>query len=292
MRVKFSVVIPLKNGAHTIDRAIASVLAQTYQPYEIIVIDGHSTDGGPGRVKVYGDRVSLLTQRGTGVSAARNQAVDVSTGEYIAFLDADDEWTPSHLENIERLIRLYPQAGLYADRYVIKYSDCTTETPRLALPGTFEGVVPDFLWCCTVATVPVQTSVAVVGRDVFRSVGGFSEAHTFNEDHALWLKIALWHPVALTYRLGATYHLTAPDWVFEQYQFAKELAVVTMLEGCLRRGTVPKEMVPQVRRYIGKIRIYTVRRNLALLIRTAKLARVDDCVWFTGQRVTYRLWRR
>lgn len=288
MPVKFSVVIPVKDGAHTIDRAIGSVLDQHRKADEIIVIDGHSIDNTQDKVRdEYGDKVMFLIQRGTGVSRARNQAVEASTGNYIAFLDADDQWTPTHLENIERLIWEYPDAGLYADRYCIRYADCTTEYPRFALPKTFEGIVPDFIQCCTVATVPVLTSVAVVSREAFRAAGGFSESHTFNEDHALWLKIALWYPVALTYKLGAVYHLTAPDWVFERYQFSKELACVTILEDCLNHGLVPREKVSRVKAYIGKIRIYTIRRNLALLMKTAEVAEPADCIRFVSDRVFY-----
>lgn len=104
----FSVVIPLYNKAPYICRAIDSVLRQTLKPVEIIVIDDCSTDGGPDKVAAYADTRIRIVNRdvpGPGGYAARNLGVLQATGEWIAFLDADDEWHPGHLEHMSMLVK-------------------------------------------------------------------------------------------------------------------------------------------------------------------------------------------
>jgi glycosyltransferase involved in cell wall biosynthesis len=106
VKFRFSVVIPLYNKARQIENTIRSVLAQDFQDFEIIVVDDGSTDGGSDLIIPINDtRIRLVFQVNAGVSAARNFGVHESSAEYIAFLDADDEWYPWHLEEIDKLIR-------------------------------------------------------------------------------------------------------------------------------------------------------------------------------------------
>lgn len=94
-----SVVIPLYNKGKYIERALSSVLTQTYPPLEIIVVDDGSTDDGPDRVLNFNDpKIILVRQENKGPGAARNAGLARARGKYIAFLDADDEWMPSFIE--------------------------------------------------------------------------------------------------------------------------------------------------------------------------------------------------
>ena len=127
MTVKFSVIIPLMNKGPYITRAIKSVQDQSCQDFEIIVIDGGSHDEGPRIVKEMDDpRIHFIVQTGKGVSSARNEAVQFAKCEFIAFLDADDEWMQKHLETIVRLIENFPGAGMFATAYKIQEKDGTT----------------------------------------------------------------------------------------------------------------------------------------------------------------------
>ncbi|MBM2835200.1 MAG: glycosyl transferase [Candidatus Brocadiaceae bacterium] len=96
--VQVSVVIPTYNRAPYVIMAIESVLAQSYQDYEIIVVDDGSTDGTRDVLEPYRDRIRYMYQDNKGVSAARNTGIQESRGEWIAFLDSDDEWLPNKLE--------------------------------------------------------------------------------------------------------------------------------------------------------------------------------------------------
>ena len=110
-----SVVIPLYNKADTITRAIQSVLKQTISEWELIVVDNGSTDDGGRHVEAIKDsRIRLIRQENKGVSMARNRGVEEATCDYIAFLDADDEWKPLFLEQSLSLQKEYPECDLYA----------------------------------------------------------------------------------------------------------------------------------------------------------------------------------
>jgi GT2 family glycosyltransferase len=107
----FSVIIPVYNGAATLARAIDSVLAQRHPAHEIIVVDDGSTDDS-GRVAAgYGSAIRYLRQPNQGVSAARNQGAALASGDWLAFLDADDWYHPCRLEAHARLLERAPDVG-------------------------------------------------------------------------------------------------------------------------------------------------------------------------------------
>ena len=101
----FSVIIPLYNKSHTIERALKSVLNQTYKNFEAIIVDDGSTDNGIEIVNKYTSdaRIKILKQKNQGVSIARNEGVKNSLYQYIAFLDADDEWEKDYLETVLKI---------------------------------------------------------------------------------------------------------------------------------------------------------------------------------------------
>lgn len=110
-----SVVIPLYNKAHTIVNTLNTVFAQTYQDFEVVIVNDGSTDNGVEVIQQHFDdkRIRIIHQKNAGVSIARNRGVDESKGDYIAFLDGDDEWHPEYLSTIHELIVKYPEAGLF-----------------------------------------------------------------------------------------------------------------------------------------------------------------------------------
>jgi glycosyltransferase involved in cell wall biosynthesis len=103
------IIIPLYNKENTVERTIQSIQAQTFADWNLIVVDDGSTDAGPVVVQSFGDpRITLLHQENRGPGAARNTGIKAAAADYVAFLDADDQWYPWYLENALNAIRNNP----------------------------------------------------------------------------------------------------------------------------------------------------------------------------------------
>ena len=224
----FSVIIPLFNKAPYIRKALESVLAQTYTDYELIIVDDGSTDGSftiakqfiDERLKIKGKENSgaetngyklspinykLIRQANSGVSAARNNGVAQSHGDYIAFLDADDWWEPTYLERMAQLIEGYPDAGLYACNYVY-YKPGKTHV-ALNIPTGYINYPKAYYES---DAMPVWTGAAMIPRKVYDEMGGFPLGIKLGEDFLLWSKIALRYPVAFLNEPLAYYNNDVP----------------------------------------------------------------------------------
>ena len=206
---KISVVIPLYNKAPHIARALDSVLAQTIQDFEIIILNDGSTDGGETIVSNYSDsRIHLLNQENQGVSITRNRGVGVAHAELVAFLDADDEWLPHFLETILQLKKKYPKAGMYATGY-------EKVKENIAIPKIFGDQKKDQLISSYIAAVNsnngsefIITSALAIPRNIFFEMGGFPEYAKRSEDRYLRARIALNYSVAYSSNIYTKYHLS------------------------------------------------------------------------------------
>lgn len=129
---RISVVIPLYNKEKYIVRAVESALSQGAAVHEVIVVDDGSTDNGAAQLtSLRDDRVHLIRQPNGGVSAARNAGIAAASGEYVAFLDADDAWLPGFVEELLVLMRQFPRACLYATSFVRVWPDGRREDTHL-----------------------------------------------------------------------------------------------------------------------------------------------------------------
>ena len=99
MKPLVSCIVPVFNGERYLAEALDSILAQTYRPVDLIVVDDGSTDGTAQVAAGYGERITYLYQENSGPAAARNKGIDAAQGEFVAFLDADDVW---HEEKLAR----------------------------------------------------------------------------------------------------------------------------------------------------------------------------------------------
>ncbi len=135
---RISVVVPLYNKEKYVVRAVESALSQGEAVHEVIVVDDGSTDDGPALLASIADtRVRLIRQPNGGVSAARNTGIEAASGEYVAFLDADDAWLPGYVDELQALMRQFPQAGLVATSYVRVWPDGKREVAYL--PAVLES---------------------------------------------------------------------------------------------------------------------------------------------------------
>lgn len=250
-----SVVIPLYNKGPHIARALNSVLAQTFQDFEVIVVDDGSTDDGAEVVRKFDDpRIRLIHQENQGVSAARNVGVEASRGELVAFLDADDEWLPRHLEIIDELRYNHPHAGIYATGCKMQRSTgIEVRIDYKCIPkGPWMGLIPSYFLSSAIGKCPVNSSVMVIPKSIYVDVGGCPDGVEWGEDADLWGKIALKYPIAFSWEQGAIYHLGAENRACKKTLSLDKEPVVTTLEDAIMQGTVRHEQLDDVREYLAK----------------------------------------
>ncbi len=187
-----SVVIPLYNKVQSIQKTLDSVLSQTYQNFEILVVDDGSTDGS---AEVAEEMLKtfcpssivfrLIRKSNGGVSSARNEGILAAKGEYIAFLDADDLWHPEYLETLSRLIQDYPDAAIYGIGYTKLDGD---EIPHGMECSTARGEIKD-VWNnypdCWTGSSSSSSRVRLI------EAGMFDVRMAYGEDIDMWWRLLL-----------------------------------------------------------------------------------------------------
>jgi glycosyltransferase involved in cell wall biosynthesis len=180
-----SVIIPAYNAEAFVEEAVRSVFAQTYRDFEIIVVDDGSTDGTPDVVRSLEGSVRLIRQRNQGLPAARNAGAAAATGEWLAFLDADDIWLP---DKLERQMRRADGSVvlIYTDRYNFGARGDLPEVQGLVTPLLEGEIFESLLYFGNFITA----SSVLIQRRVFNGLGGFYEKLKAAEDWDLWIRCA------------------------------------------------------------------------------------------------------
>lgn len=205
-----SVVIPLYNKAPYIERAVRSVLNQTFQAFEIVVVNDGSSDDGTEIVRRMNDpRIRIIDQDNAGVSAARNRGVAEAKGELIAFLDADDLWKPDHLESAVSLLQKYPKIKWYGSPAQLRSPTGKIIKRRRskAISVCFRDKQPirNYFDVAGLGFL-VNTDTMVIRRSVFDEIGGFDTNLVTGEDLDLWFRVALKYPsICYSKEPGAIY---------------------------------------------------------------------------------------
>ena len=216
--MRVSVIIPLYNKAPHVLRTLRSVQAQTHPDFEVIVVDDGSIDGGGDAVVALGDpRVRLIRQDNAGPGAARNRGLAEAGGEFVAFLDADDEWLPEFLERSIALLDGHgPEVASVTSGYFEHPSGRDTE-PFWRGRGLEDGTIRIGPATSPVFAVHLLAYIApwstVVRSEVIRRWGGFYAANRclYAEDAYLFLKILLNHPVRIQMTPLVRFHREASD---------------------------------------------------------------------------------
>lgn len=194
-----SVIIPLYNKEETIRRALKSIQHQSLQPDELIVIDDGSTDRSITRVREMEDeRTHLISQSNQGVSAARNRGIAEAKGDYIAFLDADDEWHQDFLSTMLHLLDKYPQCNIAASNYykVNKRGDKTiAKLNHLHLPQG-EGILYNYFEVSATSEPPINSSCVMLRTSAIKAIGGFPIGIGQGEDLLTWARLAVGNQIA------------------------------------------------------------------------------------------------
>lgn len=229
-----SVVIPAYRADRTIGRAVKSVLAQTEPSKEVLVIDDGSPDDLPAAIAAFGDRVTLIRQPNGGAASARNLGIERATGDFIAFLDADDYWEPEKLARQLDVLRAHPEIKVVGCRWFEEVPGKVRFLPPHRNDEFFGHVLHltgadafDVAMC-------MSTPTLMVSRDALadhRFISGLETA----EDRDLWVRLAAEYPL---------------------YLLPEPLATVVLEPGSLSRGNADLD-------YANMLRV--VRRNAEML---------------------------
>lgn len=188
-KINVSVIIPAYNRAYCLSRAIDSVLSQSYRDFELIVVDDGSEDSTSRLLDSYGDTVRYIKISHSGVSRARNTGIEISCGEWLAFLDSDDYWLPQKLEKqIQYLLSNHQYLICHTDEIWIKNGIRINQGKKhMKYEGWFFS--PSLHLCL------ISPSSVMIHRRILEDVGCFDETLPFAEDYELWLRITSKYPV-------------------------------------------------------------------------------------------------
>lgn len=255
-RVAVSVVVPLYNKRAEIERCLRSVAAQRVRADEVLVVDDGSTDGGAAlAASVDCPGVRIITQRNQGAAAARNTGIREARNPLIAFLDADDEWLPGFLEEIMRLLQIYPQAGAFSTAYLIdkgrfcRYEVVCGVAEEMTLVNGGGNAIDYFS-----ARPCLWSSSSAVRRSVFDVVGPFRAGVRQVEDQDMWFRIGCVFPIAYCRRPMAVWHWTAGN---------RSTALAPMEDDCMgtslrelqERDLIRPDVLPKAREFARQFRL-------------------------------------
>jgi glycosyltransferase involved in cell wall biosynthesis len=209
-----SVILPVYNREACVERAVRSVLEQTFRSFELVVVDDGSTDGTRRVLDRFGSAIRVIEQEHAGAYAARNHGARQARAELLAFADSDDAWFPQLLALEVPLMRR-PEVGLvFADAvHVTSPEPGAGRTGRTCFqvsPPRRGRVAAEFAWANF-----VPTCTALVRRRCFDEVGGFSEASEISSDYLTWYRIALHHELDYVDAVVAEYTVHAAGISFQ-----------------------------------------------------------------------------
>lgn len=287
----FSVVIPLYNKKSHVAKCIESVLSQSFDNYELIVIENGSTDGSDEVLAHYNDsRLRVYPFKdNVGVSNARNKGVEIASAPYVTFLDADDWWEPTFLEEMAGLIKRHPDAGIYGTSYWIVKGSQRKLAPIGVKADFTEGEINYCKAYAQTLCMPLTSITVAMPKKVFDETGGFNPQLSLGEDFDLWIRIALKHKVVFLNKplcnynqdvnnaAHSVFHLHAP-----KHHFLWNLGPLEHLE---QTNPDYKQLIDNMRCY--NLQKYLLDRRFRNDART-ELAKVD---WLRQPSSIRRLYR-
>ena len=198
-----SIVIPLYNKEKQIRATLDSVLSQTFQDFEIVIVNDGSTDRSVEEALAVNDpRIRLIHQENAGVSAARNRGIEEAKGEFIAFLDADDRWKPEYLQTQYELTQRYPECSVFACNYEF-VDDLGQVRPSIIRKLSFageHGMLSNYFEVASCSHPPLWTSAVMVRKEAIQSIGGFPLGVRSGEDLLTWARLACRYKIVYSKR--------------------------------------------------------------------------------------------
>ncbi|MDH3669858.1 MAG: glycosyltransferase [Gammaproteobacteria bacterium] len=247
--MNISVIIPTHNRARLLERALQSVLGQAKPAREIIVVDDGSDDGTAEIMRARLPQIHCIWQRTRGVANARNRGIEAASGDWLAFLDSDDEWLPRKLASQEEMLAANPQCKIcHTDEIWIRNGKRVNAMKKHAKAGgfIFERCLP----LCV-----VSPSSALIHRSVFDEVGLFNENLPAGEDYDLWLRICARFPVLYVDRPLIIKYGGHADQLSHRYPAMDRFRIIA-LENILQQNLPPQYYRAALNMLITKIDIY------------------------------------
>lgn len=200
----FSIIIPLYNKEKFIEKTILSVLNQTFQDFEIIVINDGSTDRGEEKILKFNDqRIQYFSKNNEGVSIARNFGLTKANAGFVTFLDADDYWYPDFLEIMFKYCTLFPKQKVFAAAIEI-------ETSKKIFPAKYSiHQTGDFEFVnyfrASIKESAILTSAAVFNTSIFKKTGVFDPDIKSGQDTDLWIRVGMAYPILFIWKVLVRY---------------------------------------------------------------------------------------
>ena len=257
--MKIDVIIPTYNRASTLERAIKSVLDQTYQDFTLYVVDDGSTDNTQTILKTY-PQIKVLTQENKGVSAARNLGVKESKSEWIAFLDSDDEWLPGKLKSQIEFLQDHPGLRfLHSEEIWIRNG--VRVNPKVKHDKSSSELKKTSLEFCL-----ISPSTVIMKRELFNDHQGFDETLEVCEDFDLWNKILATEEVGFLNTFVTQKYGGHPDQLSTKF-VAMDYWRIKSLVHLLDRPYVKEELQKTIKEVIQRkseilLKVYLKHNNL------------------------------
>ncbi|WP_394221564.1 glycosyltransferase family 2 protein [Alteromonas gracilis] len=260
-----SVVIPLYNKAQHIERTLQSVLNQYTKVDEIIVVDDGSNDGGANVVRGLGiENLVIIEQANQGVSVARNNGVAAATTDYVAFLDADDEWLPFFTTEIYTLIQQFGNCGLFATRY-----QCVEEGGRVVdAKIVLDSVAPEgyqltnYFDIASRGDLPFMVSSTVVKKAFFNQLNGFPANEPMGEDQDFFARAALHNAIAYSPNIHVHYHRDACNRAMDRLIPVQVCPFAMRLHDALGNASVSPTLKASIQKYCATHGLFIAKQNI------------------------------
>ncbi len=289
----FSVVIPVYNKEPHIARSIDSILAQTFENFELIIICDPSTDNSNMEVQKFDNKQIQIFYRnepGPGGYAARNLGIKKAKGNWVAFLDADDEWYPNHLENCFNLIKKFSNCNFLASGYTIIENRLETTNNfynKYKDNGPLSLSFQEYLEAEIQGFRVAWTSIAVVKRDIFKVSGDFPAGKAKRGgDVDTWLRVVeAAQGIVWSNHLGAIYYRDSVNMVTKSQSFYAQVERDTVKEMIAKYSD--SRIIKLLKKFSNKRTLGAWRENLFLNLPSFRL--YDKLYYSTLDKKTFLL---
>ncbi len=205
---KFSVVISVYNKQGYIGKTLDSVIAQTFQDIEVVILNDGSTDNSEAEILPFTQdpRIRYFSEKNQGAAAGRNYAIRKANARYIALLDADDYWYPEHLSEINRLIVKYPEEMVFATKSEVLKNGIIFKRHYSIDIGAKTELLTNFFEASYLDSI-LHSSTTVFKKEVFEAIGYYDTALKSSEDTDLYVRIGLYCQIVFSSKVCVSYNV-------------------------------------------------------------------------------------